>query len=222
MRVEAMTPEELKAEFEKIHARIDAGAAAGITAVKTAAPWKLYLVDAVLLCVTGYLAWSLWGHKPPPAGSVTISVPQVDTLEEMETTTTTTTLTIYKDKPAAVAALGLPASEAANPKEGLLTANEVEANKNGAVVTTFVNMSTGRPRTDIQYNKAPWFALQRGNTIGVGYELGSQGAKVPVYYKRDVLRIKDIHGIVEVGGKLALDPAYNSEAYGKAGVEWRF
>ena len=93
---------------------------------------------------------------------------------------------------------------------------------NGAVVLTKIDTVTGEVTSQVEINKAPWFAFERNNTLGVGYEMGTQGAKIPIYYRRDVLRIKDIHLLAEVGAKIAVSPTEKSEAHGAVLAEWRF
>jgi hexokinase len=99
---------------------------------------------------------------------------------------------------------------------------EVPPAPNGATVLTKIDTTTGETSNQIEMKPPPWFALERGNTLGAGYEIGSQGTKIPLYYRRDILRVKDVHLIGEIGGKIALDPAEKSEGHAAALVEFRF
>lgn len=169
-----MEPEEIK---ENLTAQV-AAVKAKIWA--TPKPY-LYMAAVALLFALGYMGWLKFGPKPAKPGTTVISAPMEESIEHLETETTTTTITYIKDKPAAVAKLGLPASEAMNPKESLLTANAVKANRYGATTAVFVNRSTGRPRTDIVYKDSPWFSMQRGNTVGIEAGYGLRGQ----YYQAD-------------------------------------
>jgi len=155
--------------------------------------WKLYAGIDIVLCL--YLAWCKWGPQPADPGAVTISVPKAPQIAQMETKIVyVPKLVVIKEKADAVAKLELPATEAHNPKEELLTAAAVAANHYGATAVVFVNASTGQSRTDIVYKKAPWFSFERGNTAGVGVGYSSNdGTAGKVYYKRDVAQIKGVY-----------------------------
>jgi hypothetical protein len=83
------------------------------------------------------------------------------------------------------------------------------------------NLSTGEATTSYTPKPAPWFALERRNTLGTGYETSTDGTRVPVYYRRDLVRVKDVHLVGEVGGKI---PVGTGKLEGHAGAyaEWRF
>jgi hypothetical protein len=196
-----------------------------VNLIKAKPPWQLYLGGAVLLFIIIYIGWSFWGHKPPKPGTVVTNVPVAKEIEDMETTTTTTTITYIKNKEEAVKKLGLPASEASNPKEVLQTAGHVEPNKNGAVVAVFINRSTGKSKMDIKYNNAPWFKLERENTIGMGIGASTLDGYIgKVYLKRDIAQVKGIY--MQVSGEAIIRPSgppdRKVEAIGLINMEKRF
>ena len=108
------------------------------------------------------------------------------------------------------------------PNTVVIDTAKVPAAPNGAVTVTSLDPNTGIATTQVKVSEAPWIAFERNNTIGAGYEIGMQGNKVPIYYRRDVLRIKDIHLTAEAGAKIALDPREKSEAHAGALVEYRW
>jgi hypothetical protein len=185
-----MTQDELKAEFAKLHERIDTT----VTTVKSSPPWKLYLGGAVLLLIIIYLGWMIWDIKrpSPKAGDIAISVPEAKVIQNMQRERIITNTYYIKDKEAAVRDLGLPASESSNPKEQLLTASAVAANRYGATTAVFVNISTGRPRTDIKYKESPIFAFKRDMAYGIGAGIGTQGQALAGRIRLDALQIKGV------------------------------
>ena len=178
-----MTPEEIQAEIDK-----------RVNAIKLAPPWKLYVGGAVLLLVIIYLGWMIWDIKRPgpKPGDIAISVPEPKVIQNMQRERIITNTYYIKDKEEALVKLGFPATEASNPKEQLLTAAGIAANKYGATVATFVNVSTGKPRTDIKYKEAPWFAFKRDLAVGVGTGVSTQGTTYAGRVRLDVMQIKEV------------------------------
>jgi hypothetical protein len=215
-----MTPDELKAEFEKLHARMDNT----VATVKAAPPWKLYAIGAVLVLVIIYLAWAMWGKRPQKPADGFIDMKPV--VKEPKVAGPTVAV---KKVPKKAVANKFPNAPIKGDEDGdgqdeeeWVNTSDVPVAPNGGTVLTKIDVKTGEVTDSFQANKAPWFAFERNNTVGAGYELGSQGTKIPVYYRRDFIRVKDIHVVGEIGAKLALDPKYDSEAYGRAGLEYRW
>lgn len=185
--------------------------------LRQAPPWRQYLIAFCILFGAVYFAWSVfWRPALTPEG-FTPAKPAVPATKEDGPVIKVP----IKVVPAKAVKRKFPMSVKKESEEWVDTA-EVPPAPNGAVVLTKIDTVTGESTSEVALKAAPWFAFERNNTLGAGYEVGTQGTKIPVYYRRDVLRVKDVHLIGEVGGKLALDPTEKSEAYGKIGVEWRF
>jgi hypothetical protein len=192
----------------KIKEAVDSAIAdfkANYQAVKTAPPWKLYIGLAILIGILIYLGWMLWDikHPAPQAGDIAISVPEPKVIQNMQRERIITNTYYIKDKAAAIKELGLPPAEADNPKEALLTATAVAANRYGATTAVFVNLSTGRPRTDIKYKESPMFAFKRDLAYGVGAGVGTQGNTLAGRIRLDAIQIKGVTVSPEVEGNYA-------------------
>jgi hypothetical protein len=161
--------------------------------------WRLKVYGGIVLLALLYFAWSLWGERALKPGSVVISAPVAPQIAKMETTyAPPIRLIVIKDKAKAVEKLGLPSSEAMDPKEALLTATAVRANRYGATVVTFANQTTGQVRSSIVVNKAPWFALERTNYVGGSVGIGVDGYVGRIYAKRDLAQVKGNYLQVEI------------------------
>ena len=181
--------------------------------------WSKNVVIAAVIggiLVVSYFAWSVWGHRPAVSdngfqkAAPAVEVPKVPgpTVQ-------------IKVVPKAVVRKKFPDAHIDSQDEVIDTA-EIESAPNGATAITTISPVTGEATTRVKAKDAPWFALERDNFIGVGYEVGTLGSRVPVYYRRAILRVKDAHLIAEVGGKIAMDPREKSEAHAGAILEVRF
>ena len=169
------------------------------------------------LCVAGYLCWSLVHTPIPKPGVITHPAPAVTAPKVAGPLLKVPLRVIPK-----------PAIERKFPQIGTIVADEeavdsaeIPATVNGGSTVTFTNMSTGLSTTVFIPKVAPWFALEDRNTLGAGYERSSEGTRVPVYYRRDLARAKDLHLLAEVGGKIPVDGGKIEKHIG-AYVEWRF
>lgn len=181
-------------------------------------PWRLYAGIATLIFIIIYLAWSIWGARPPTSGQgFQPTKPAVSTEKVPGPVIKPPVKVVPKKK----VAQKYPEAVITESEEWVDTA-KVPPAPNGAVVLTKIDTVTGEVTSQVEINKAPWFAFERNNILGVGYEVGTQGTKIPIYYRRDVLRIKDIHLLAEVGAKIAVSPTEKSEAHGAVLAEWRF
>lgn len=156
-------------------------------------PLKRYALYALLFlfAVGGYSAWLKWGPQPVKPGSVVVSAPLAKEVAKMDTKIIyVPRLVVIKEKAKAVAALKLPTSETDNPKEALLTATGIAANRYGATTAVFVNVSTGKARTDIVYKESPWFSLQRSNTVGIEAGYGMKGKYAQIDAEHEFAQVK--------------------------------
>jgi hypothetical protein len=85
-----------------------------------------------------------------------------------------------------------PTAQIANDEEFVDT-SEIAPTDNGGITLTKVDTVTGEIRTDFKPNEAPWLGFENKNYLGIGVEAGTKGANGNFYYKRDILRMKDLH-----------------------------
>jgi hypothetical protein len=188
----------------------------GIAAIRAVPVARLRLYAGVILIGLIYLGWSLWGNKPQsPAQGFVAARPAIKTAKVQGPTVA------IKVVPREAVLKTFPTADIPEPLVVVETADIPQA-PNGATAIVTMDPQTGETETIVQNNEAPWFALERGNTIGAGLRIGTQGQRIPVYYRRDLLRIKDVHLVGEVGGSIALDPREKSEAHATGMLEYRF
>lgn len=109
--------------------------------------------------------------------------------------------------------------------EEVVNSADIPASDNGHTMIDTIDKETGEVHSQIKEKKAPWFALQNKNAIGLGAEQYINGTqKAKLYYRRDLLRIKDIYIAGELSGKLPLSGGNDTKIEGSIGVytEWRF
>lgn len=178
--------------------------------------WRLYLYVAVTLLVTIYIGWSAWGERPQNSAQGFVAAKPA--IPEAKVPGPTVQVKVV---PKTAVKRKFPEAHISDKEEVIDTA-KVPAAPNGATTITTIDTDTGEAHTEVKINEAPWLALERNNYLGAGYEIGTDGTKIPIYYKRDILRIKNVHLQAEVGGKVALDPRGKSEAHGTALMEYRW
>lgn len=177
---------------------------------------KYYLHIALAVVVLTYTTWSVFSKHPqqPSAGFVVakpaIAPPKVDG-PVLKAPLKIVPKKKVKEK--------FPEAHIADDEEVIDTANIDELPDGGTAIITIA--PNGETRTEIKAKETPWFAFERKNYLGVGYELHPTGQAVKAYYKRDLLRIKDIHIQGEAQVKMPL--TINSpEAFIGGNVEYRF
>ena len=183
---------------------------------------KLFQNNVPLLCalllLLAYLCWVLWVQPKQTPTDGFVTPPQAVPGGKVPGPTIKPPVKIIP-KPAVKKKF--PEAQIANDEEWVDSA-EVPPAPNGAVVLTKIDTITGDVTTQIENKKAPWLAFESTNYIGVGVEFhpgGEQDGKL--YYKRDLLRVKDIHLQGAVQGKInrTLD---KGAAFIGANLELRF
>ena len=181
--------------------------------------WRRYLYGFLVLLGSVYIGWSIWWPTPQkPSAGFQVAKPAVPTAKVPGPVVKVP----IKIVPKAAVKDKFPEAHVDDPDEEVIDTADIGDAPNGATTVTTLNTITGESKTEVKIKEAPWFAFEHGNTAGVGYEVGTQGSKVPIYYRRDILRIKDLHLVGEVGGKIALSPAQQSEVHGAGLVEMRW
>lgn len=178
-------------------------------------PWRRYLIALVALLVIIYLIWSFWPRKTIPAGVMTQAKPAIKqekiTVQGPQVIRVIEKQVVYKQLPTVQIA----------PSEQVLDTAIIPAAPNGAITVTTIDQQTGEARTQYELKKAPWFALERGNELGLSYGLTTEGRQTAcVHYRRDLFRVKDVH----ISGQVAVDTEFGGEAKGRALIQanWRF
>lgn len=163
-----------------------------------------------------YLAWSFWPRSTPATGFVAakpaVSAPKIDG------PTVTVPLKIVPKKKVQQQ---FPSANVGGDDTEVIDTADIPNAPNGVTTITTINTQTGEAQTQYQAKEAPWFALERQNYIGLGYGVATGGkTALRGYYKRDLVRVKDIH----LQGELAATVRDDRTAEGTAFVnlEWRF
>jgi hypothetical protein len=187
------------------------------TKVAGAPKWKLIVAAICVCCVAGYLCWSLVHTPAPKPGAIIHPAPAV-TAPKVEGPMLKVPLRVVP-KPDVLRKF--PQIGTIAPALEVVDTAIIPATDNGGSTITFTNVTTGLSSTVFIPKAAPWFALESRNTLGVGYEAATSGTRVPVYYRRDLVRVKDLHLVGEVGGKIPLGVG-KIEGHAGAYAEWRF
>lgn len=171
----------------------------------------LYVL-ALILCVV-YLWWS-FTHKEQPAG-VFVPLPPAVTVAKVPGPTVP-----LKVVPKKKVKEKFPEyHEADREQDEVVDTGEVPETENGGTVIAKVDTETGEVTTSFQKNEAPWFAFQDKNYLGARYGWSNKGNYLEPYYRRDILRVKNVYGYGEVGGKIQTG---STEGYVAVGVEYRW
>ncbi len=105
--------------------------------------------------------------------------------------------------------------------EQVIATGTIPSAPNGAESIATMNMTTGESHIDYKLNPPPWFALERANYIGVGTGINTEtGQSYEAYYKRDILRVKDVHLQIEVNAETSQQKPVDAGI--KARLEYRF
>jgi hypothetical protein len=179
--------------------------------------WRLALYGAIGLFALVYLGWSLF-HRPSPSVGSVVSVPPAIKVEKVAGPVMKKPLMIV---PPAAVEREFPQLGPVAPSKPVIDTAKIPKTNNGGSTVTFMNVSTGRAETKFIPAPSPWFAFQSGSIVGARYEIGTEGSRVHVYYKRDIFRVKDIYAVAEVGGSIPVGVG-KGELYAGGGAEYRF
>lgn len=164
----------------------------------------------------GYLVWSalrpvLLAPKQPSNTAPAVSAPKIPGPVVSRPILIVPATAVERKLPIKVA-----------PSNPVIDTAKIPVTGNGGVTVTFLNISTGRATTQFIPAPAPWFALEANNELNAGIEFGDKGRRVPVEYRRDILRIKNIHLIGTGGVKIPAETGANFEWSVGARAAWRF
>lgn len=185
--------------------------------IQGAPKWKLIGFAILVLFAAFYLVWSFVRTPPLPAGAITHPAPAV-TAPKVAGPKMSAPLRIV---PAKAVLKSFPQIGSIAPREPVIDTAKIPKAENGGSTVTFMNVSTGTASTVFIPAPSPWFALESRNTLGAGYQASTEGTRIPIYYRRDILRVKDVHLLTEVGVKIPVGLG-KTEGHIGAAVEWRF
>lgn len=154
--------------------------------------WRRWLWAGVALFGAVYLGWCKWGPQPIKPGQTVAAVTSPKVADMERKTVQPKKLMVFTPKAEAVKKLKLPASQGDDAEEEIFEATDTPATRYGSTTTTFVNMSTGMPRSVVTAKAAPWFQFERGNTVGAEVGIGSRGRYSQGDYQRDILSVKGV------------------------------
>lgn len=179
----------------------------------TAPRWRLWLWAGIATFALAYLAWCKWGPQPAKPGAIIKATTSPKIADMERKAVTPKKLMVFTPKAEAVKKLKLPPDQAGNDDEELFEATEAPPNRYGLTTATFVNITTGKPRTVIVVKKAPLFQFERGNRVGAEYGISSKGRYFQGDYQRDIISVKGV--VLGVRGAVI---SYPSETDATAGV----
>lgn len=184
-----------------------------------AAPrWRQWLWFAVALLVAGYLAWCRWEVRRPAPGLVVTAAPPRSVANE-PTKTVQSPVIVYRDRERVTAKLGMPPPA---PREEVQAAADLPRLPYGGTAAVYLNASTGQSRVEVRAAESPWFALRRGNALGVSYGVGTNGQTAAVRYRRDIAQVKSVVISAEVEANYAQSRSSPVEAKAMVFGEWRW
>lgn len=181
-------------------------------------PSKQLCMIAAALCALGYSAWSLWWPRSQQSAAGFVAAQPAVATEKISGPTVA--LKIVPKKAVQKKFSGVQISET----EEVVDTAAIQPAPNGATAITVIDTISGTARTTVQMNEAPWVALERTNYLGIGYDLSTNGSqRARLYYKRDFLRIRDVH----IQGSAQLSAPVNSvngsiEGVVSGTIEYRF
>jgi hypothetical protein len=179
---------------------------------------RLYAYGALIIFGLIYLAWSFF-HKPAPTAQVFTQAPPAVKTPKVDGPTVKVRIV-----PKAAVKKKYPEYHGADaPMVEVIDTADVPPMPNGATTVTAIDTVTGEATTSVEPKKSPWLAFEDQDYIGAGMEAGTNGARAVAYYKRDIIRVKDIHLQVKpVEIKVPISGNGDAELSAGAYIEWRF
>lgn len=172
-------------------------------------------IIVLAIFVVAYGAWMKW-FKPTPLPTQGFVQP-APAVTEPKVSGPTVKLKVVPKKAVLDEFPQLPIAD----DEEVVDTADIDECENGATIIVKTDTVTGNTTTLVQGKEAPWFAFEDKNYVGVGAELYVDGEKkVKGYYKRDLLRIKNIHLQLGVSGKIS--DKKTVEGFAESNVEFRF
>jgi hypothetical protein len=164
--------------------------------------WRRRLYTGLVVISVVYVGWSFYHQPPLPEGVFHQPVAAVDT-PKIPGPVLQVPIKII---PKAVIKKEYPEYHAADsPVVEVVDTAVIPPSENGGTTITHVDTSTGDVVTSYEPEKAPWFAPQDKNYLGISVGGStSDGMIGRGYYKRDILRVKDV--FLQVEGDVMVRP----------------
>ena len=178
---------------------------------------RRYAYFALIAFGVVYLLWLKFGRQPVRPGEI-ISGQTAAAVKDMDRKVVASKLMVFTPKAEAVRKLGLPPEQSINPDEEIIESTDAPPSQYGTTTTTFVNMSTGLPRSVIKAKETPWFSFERGYTLGAEAGIGSKGRYYQGDVQYDLLQIKGLH--IGVKGSVTSYPS-ETDVRGGVRIEYR-
>jgi len=173
----------------------------------------------VFVFVVSYLVWSVWPKPAVDTKHFTETKPAV-TAQKVSGPTLTVPLKVV---PKSAVEKKFPEYKVAQNSVVVDTAKIPKA-PNGGTTITATDTQTGETSTEFKPDPSPWLGFENQNYIGGGMEFNVDGTqKAKLYFKRDILRSKDLHLQVEIQGKCSINGIGGKcEGFVGPNLEWRF
>jgi hypothetical protein len=181
---------------------------------------RLVLYVAILLLIVMYSMWSFLQPPKPNTTKFTELKPAVDSPKVAGPVL----LTPIKIVPKTVVRKTYPTEEIAEDEE-VIDTGEIPPAENGGVIITKIDTKTSEAHTDFKPNPAPWLGFENKNYLGIGldYDVLNSSEKAKIYYKRDILRSKDVHFQVELQVRVPVGNISGKvDVVATPNIEWRF
>lgn len=190
-----------------------------VEAIKAGPKWRLYALVAVLAFCAAYLMWAMLKTPPAKPGEFSEANPAVVTPKIEGPVVSVPIKVIPKEQ---VKKKYPQYNKADEKKDVVIDSANIPPMENGVVTITKLDTTTGEASTSFEPKKSPLFAFSDKNYIGAGYRLSSEGASIPVYWKRDIFQVKGLHFQTEIGGRVPVNGNEKGEVHISGNVEYRF
>lgn len=181
---------------------------------------RQWLYGGIALAIIIYLAWSIWGTRPQQPGQGFVVAKPAVSHAKVNGPVVTVPIKIVpkqavKDK--------FPDAHVDDPDGEVIDTADIPPAPHGATAITTIDTKTGEAHTEVKIKEAPWFAFERNNEIGAGYGINTNGRQIAtIHYRRDILRVKDVHLSGQVEAASSMDTASKPEGRATLQVNWRF
>jgi len=187
--------------------------------VKVMSLTKKIIYGSLLLLGISYLVWSFIPKAAPNYKEFAVTKPAVS----VPKTTGPMLQVPLKVVPKSAVRKAFP-TEPIEDQEEVVDTAKIPPAPNGGTTISKIDTTTGDTKTDFKPSPPPLLAFENQNYLGGGVEYHVTGeVKAKIYYKRDVVRSKDVHLQVEVQGKMPISGTTGkAELFVGPNLEWRF
>lgn len=175
-------------------------------------------IGIILAAAVFYIGWSIYSKPSQQPGQGFVPAKPAVNSDKVPGSTVKVPLKVVPKK---AVKREFPEAHVDDPDDEVIDTADIPPAPNGATAITTMNVQTGEAHTEIKIKEPPWFALERTNYIGIGIEQHYNGEqKGKVYYKRDFVRVKDLH--LQGEAVIKAGTSRQVEGYAGANLELRF